>query len=431
MTVVIIWDGTVFIRLESGAWKRGEYTRVDEAADLLRDNLPRGVQIRLIYDPESLITEIEEAPRGSRRIVGMALADRHAAITTETLVWGFQPQWAVPGRGTYATFLHTETNTGFLILRDRLERDLQAGIEGAWPLLTCAMQGRPERGRAVLTVVHDAQHGAAFVGGFQHNGDRLSVKLRQPDPLRLWQELYELLRSAGVNLGPVGGLGARITIFSTGNSEQLAQTCPFWRELQQQNDIRLETLDIFAQMVRRLPLGHPSNLLKALPGELNIDAVLKAVTALAVAVVLVVAGVYGVGLSRLSRKTQTLASEQETLGRANRRLLANKQEISNLKLLYGSDVGWISPGRAEFLRALASVIPTNATLTELSLDDGGGFQLSGYFWQTTEKEPIKALVRPLEQALVANMGTVVVASERSTFETKSGRFSISGLLNKD
>jgi hypothetical protein len=431
MTVVIIWDNAVFIKQDGGAWKRGDFTRIEDAADLLRDNLPGGGQVRMIYDPESLITEIEEAPKGSRKIVGLALADRHAAITSETQVWGFQSQWAVPGKVAFATFIHTEASPGFIFLRDRLERDLQVSIEGAWPLLTPGMQPKPERLRAVLTVVHDAQRGCAYVGGYQQNGERLSLKLRPLDPSRLWSELFEVLRSAGVSLGEERRVGARVQFYTTGTAEQLEQSCPYIKDFVQQNDLHIESLDHYAQLVRRLPVNHPSNLLKALPGDLRIDNMLKAFVALAAAVVLIVGAVYGLSIYKLDTKEKTLVREQDTLNAQKNHLSANKQEITNLKLLYGSDVGWVSPGRAEFLRALAGAIPVTATATELVVDESGGFRLSGLFWQTGEKDSVVNLVRPIEQALMVNLPSLVVASDRSLYETKTGRFSVSGLLNKD
>jgi hypothetical protein len=430
MTVVIIWDGVVFIKPETGAWKRGEFTRLEEAVDLLRDNLPAGSSVRMLYDPESLITEIEEAPKGGRRIVGMALADRHAAITSETQVWGFQPQWQIPGKMAFATFLHAESGTGFILLRERLERELGVSIEGAWPLLTCAMQARPERLRSVLTVVHDAQQGCMFVGGFQQSGERLCLKMRQQNPARLWAEFFEVLRSAGVCLGDAG-LGARITFFSTCTAEQLEATCLYWKDLRRQNDFRLETIDQLALSVRRLPINHPSNLLKSLPGDFRIDGLLKGTVALCAVAIVIVTVVYGMSLHRLNRQCDALAGEQRQLAQQGQHLTANKDEITNLKLLYGSDVGWASPGRAEFLKALAGAIPTAASATELTMDDGGSFRLSGCFWQLSEKDNPKIMVRAIEQALLANLSGAVVASDKTVYEPKTGRFSISGLINKD
>lgn len=431
MTVVFVWDGIVLIGLESGAWKRGEYTRLDEAANLLRDNLPRGARLRLVYDPETLMTEIEDVPKGSRRVVGMALADRHAAVTSETQSWGFQSQWLMPGRGTYATFLHTETGSGLFALRDRLERDLGATIEGAWPLATCAFQARPERGRAVLSVVHDVQSGNLYLGGFQKSGERISLKVKQPEPLRLWTDVREVARSAGVNLGDEGEVGARLTLYSTGTKELLGQACPYWEALTRENDLSVLNLDELAALVRKLPCGHPSNLLKALPGEFEIDGILKCLTAVAAILVLLIGIVYGGRVIRLQSAAHALEAEHGSLERQQKRHLANKEEITNLRLLYGTDVGWVSPGRAEFLRALASAVPPTASATELKLDDTGGFRLTGCFWHFSEKDSARGLVAPIEQALKSNLAAVVIAADRSAFEQKTGRFSISGLIDKE
>ena len=431
MTVVIIWDNTVFIKPDDGAWKRGEFARLEDAADLLRDNIPVGAQVRMIYDPESLMTEFEEVPKGGRKIVGLALSDRHAALTSETQVWGFQPQWAMPGKVTHATFLHTESNTGFLLLRDRLERDLQVHIGGAWPLLTPALQARQERARATLTIVHDAQAGNVHIGGYQQNGERLSVKLKHLDPTRLWPELYEIMRAAGVSLGNDRRVGARIQFYSTDTTELTGPSCPYWGELSQQNDIHIATLDQFAQVIRKLPINHPSNLTKALPGDVRIDGLLKGATALTAAAVVLIAAIYGLRIHSLNTRGQSLLNEQRALDERSRHLNANRQEITNLKLLYGTDVGWTSPGRAEFLRALAGAIPTTASVTELVVDDAGSFRIAGLFWKSTEKDTVKTLVRPIEQALTTNLPTLVVASDRSQFEARTGHFSISGLINKD
>ncbi len=431
MTVVIIWDNTVFIKPDDGAWKRGEFTRLEDAADLLRDNIPVGAQVRMIYDPESLITEFEEAPKGNRKIVGLALSDRHAALTSETQVWGYQPQWSMPGKVTYATFLHTESNTGFLLLRDRLERDLQVNIEGAWPLLTPALQPKPERTRAMLTIVHDAQAGNVYIGGYQQSGERLSVKLKHLEPSRLWPELYETMRAAGVSLGDDRRIGARIQFYSTDTTEQIGASCPYWKDLSQQNDLQFGTLDQFAKAVGKLPINHPSNLTKALPSDLRIDGLLKTVTTLTAAAVVLIAAYYGYSLYTLNIKGQFLLSQQRALAERSRHLNDNRQEITNLKLLYGTDVGWTSAGRAEFLRALPSAIPTTASATELFVDEAGGFRVTGLFWKTSEKDSVKTLVKPIEQALITNLPTLVVASDRSQFEPKTGRFTISGFINKD
>jgi hypothetical protein len=317
------------------------------------------------------------------------------------------------------------------LLRDRLERGIQAHIEGAWPLLTAALQVKQERLRANLTVVHDAQHGCAYIGGYQQSGERLSAKLKNLDAARLWTELFEVLRSAGVNIGEERRVGARVRFYSTGAIDQIQQSCPFWKDFIQRNDVQVEAFDELAQVVQGLPTRHPSNLLKALPGELQIDGILKGLTAAAVAAGLLFGVIFGNSIHKLNTKGETLVKEQVRLNDVSHHLSANKQEISNLKLLYGSDVGWSSPGRAEFLRALAGAIPSTASATELSVDESGGFRLSGLYWQANDKDSIKTLVKPIEQLLVSNLPSIVIASDRSFFEAKTGRFTICGLLNKE
>jgi hypothetical protein len=428
MNVVIIWDNAVFLQRSGGGWMRGEITRIEDAAELLTTHLPQRAKVRLIYDPELLTTEMEEAPKGGPKIMALALNDRHPALASETLAWGFQKQWGSATLG-YSTFLHTENSPGLLVLKEKLELDKHVGLEGAWPLLTPAMLMTPERARACVTLVIDGTR--AYLAGFPVSGTRVAMKVRAQDPAAMWSSLFDLLKQMGVSLGPERRLPSRVKIFTTSTVPQLAAECSYWSDLMARNTVEVQSFDALASRVRSLPRRDPSNLLRSLPSDVSLNLPLQLFSAACIAAAITIGLVWGKEVHRFEVRNNNLANEQGALLTENRKLSTNQQEIANLKLLYGSDVGWTTPGRAEFLHALAEGVPTGASATDLAIGELGDFRVTGVFWSPVENATRDTLVEPVAQALRRARPSLLLDSGKTTFDAKSGRFSFAGNLNKE
>lgn len=433
MHVVIIWNNVVY--LKNYGWKRGEIERIEDAAEQLGQYLLKRTRIRLVYDPDFLSTELEELPKASRGVIARVLAEKHhndrndksAALASETLAWGFQSQWAGGERG-FQTFLHTEGHPGLLILRERLEVESKTKIAAAWPFATIALSAKPERARAVVTVIHDGA--SAYVGGYTHNGGRISQKIRVNDVAELWLQLAETLRSTGVTIGSERNLAARVRIFTTANEGKFEESCPWYAELKKANTVVVNGFDELADVITKLDPSHPSNLLKSLTSEFGLDPILKSFIGIAAAVAVGFGVVMYQDIDKARSQLSSLRAQQRIARMESDKLRMNKQEITNLRLLYGTGVGFNTPGREELLRAIAYAVPSAASATELAISDKGEFTLNGIFWEPGDKATKESVILPIAQA-IGKVAGVLVNQTKITFDPRSGKFSIAGAINKE
>ncbi len=112
------------------------FESLSHAAEVLQAHLAndlRPARLRLIYQPDTLVTVAAPCPRGVRSVLQKALAGEHPALANPAHAWSHEP--ILPLGDGFSTLLHYETEPGLLPLIERLG---QCGliVTSAWPLAT-------------------------------------------------------------------------------------------------------------------------------------------------------------------------------------------------------------------------------------------------------------------------------------------------------
>ncbi len=94
---------------------------------------PKPVRLRLIYQPDTLLSVAVACPNGDRRTVAQALAGEYPTLVKPDHTWGHEPVLAA-GEG-FATVLHYEAEPRLLALATELARHGLA-LDSAWPIAT-------------------------------------------------------------------------------------------------------------------------------------------------------------------------------------------------------------------------------------------------------------------------------------------------------
>lgn len=147
-----------------------DFENLTHAAVLLTAHLGGQVRLRLIYQPESLVSVAAACPRGPRPALQAALGDEHPAILDASLAWGHEPILAEGD--AFGTFLHYEREPGLFALVERLgARGIV--VTSAWPLATFlhALPDEWSDSGAVLVLAADDGQALAYhhpEGGVRH-----------------------------------------------------------------------------------------------------------------------------------------------------------------------------------------------------------------------------------------------------------------------
>lgn len=127
---VLLWGHQWWL---AGAAAPLEFQNLAHAAEILAAHagLPR--RLRLIYQPESLLSIAVTCPRGNRTALRDALGLEHPAITDPAHAWSHEPIF-VQGNG-HGTLLHYEREPGLFSLIQQLAQH-HLTVTTAWPLAT-------------------------------------------------------------------------------------------------------------------------------------------------------------------------------------------------------------------------------------------------------------------------------------------------------
>lgn len=141
-----------------------DFEYLSDAAEVLAAHLanePRPLRLRLIYQPEMLVSIAVACPRGSRAALQKALAFEYPAIAEAAQAWSHEPILSM-GDG-FGTYLHYEQESGLFPLIEGLARH-GVTVTSAWPLATF-LQALPAEwadSGAVLVIVVDAEAAIAY-----------------------------------------------------------------------------------------------------------------------------------------------------------------------------------------------------------------------------------------------------------------------------
>ncbi|MFZ5495620.1 MAG: hypothetical protein ACOZE5_09845 [Verrucomicrobiota bacterium] len=147
------------------------FRNLSHAADVLQAHLagePHPVRLRLIYQPETLVTVAVACPHGPRASLQKALAFEHPAIAQSGHAWSHEP--ILPLGDGYSTLLHYETEPGLFSLVTRLA---QSGVivVSAWPLATFLQSLPKELSETGETVVLAFADGHDCALAYHHPAD--------------------------------------------------------------------------------------------------------------------------------------------------------------------------------------------------------------------------------------------------------------------
>ena len=129
------------------------FENLSHAAEVLTAHLagePHPVRLRLIYQPETLVTVAVDCPHGPRAALQRALAFEHPALAAPDHAWSHEP--ILPVGDGYSTLLHYETEPGLFSLVARLAQR-RVIVVSAWPLATFLQSLPKELSKTGTTLV--------------------------------------------------------------------------------------------------------------------------------------------------------------------------------------------------------------------------------------------------------------------------------------
>lgn len=138
-----------------------EFQALTHAAEILAAHVGPTRCLRLVYQPEFLVTVPVACPRGTRAALQGALGFEHPAITDPAHAWSHEPILAAADG--HATFLHYESEPGLFELVERLGAH-GVIVTSAWPLATFlhALPAEWSDSGAVCVLAVTAGHGVAY-----------------------------------------------------------------------------------------------------------------------------------------------------------------------------------------------------------------------------------------------------------------------------
>ena len=355
--VALLWGDRWWISTSAEPIPFGEFS---EAAGALLDTLgapDTSKRIRLIYQPEHLVSEIIECPNGNRATLQSALQSDFPALADPTVAWSFEP---ING-ATNSTVLHYETKPGLFGLVEALTA---AGfeVEGVWPMasvLNYVPEDWPDTG--ALTVLAIAQQRALV---YMHT----PAGIRQVNT-SCGDEAAKLAASA-IQQAHESETAAFYFISLDSSGDALAEQIAMWNSV----DRSELTWDRLVQVTAKLPATYPHQLIPQ-PRWFTPHRVVSGVTAAALLLAVVLAGHIGVQLLNQQELTAQQHAEINTLRPEIERLQAQESEYKKLQAELAK-FETSNTAYAEFLSSVGKQLPHSLVLTRLQVDSSG-FTLAG------------------------------------------------------
>lgn len=419
---LIVLGQHIYVPTEDTAapWMRLAFGAPDELVQQLTERVPAVVEakrLRLIYEPTSLASEEVEAPRVSRRQMQQIpeLRDRHPALGSDHLAWGYQPTWVSGGRSR--TILHTEGTTGLLTLSERLSA-MGLHVEGAWP--AASLRAGQRGGRPFCMLMLDDAEAFLYV---EAKGQRVPLKIGaglsveetqreirgRLEAFNLWRDAEAMVWS---NVAPAG----------------LAGLIPWWNEWLSVSRITVEPFGSIS--FKKLSPRDTSNLMLAFPQPFDAAPLTRWITAIAVVATVAVGGYQHYELTRVEQEHKdvvtTLSTERANLESAG----ARKTEQADLAKMYGDELALSVPSRRGLLIALAQSLPANLSVSQLDISTDGAFRISGVAWQAAADATRAQVLDPVITQMKAKMPEIVVDPAGTNYEPERRQWSLVGRLQR-
>jgi hypothetical protein len=337
------------------------FTNLVHAAEVLAAHFaqePKPVRLRLIYQPDTLMTVAVACPPGDRGILAAALTGEFPALAHPDHAWSHEPVMAAD-KG-HSTVLHLETEPGLFRLVEQLG---QAGlvVGSAWPFATFLHALLQRQGNPKITLAHADRDEQAVVCYRGSNG---------LPAMQAWQgaEAEEAARQWSDELKAADD--ETLMIWTDPEEAEANNTAEVEEELGLH---ALSLAEALAQQVE-LPGTHPAQLLPHRPVITARRAVLAASVAL-----LLAAGwagfAYGRDWRAVQAETETRASRLAVLRAEVAHRRENAAEITALRsLVEGGSAG---PPCGAFLQKVSATLPPEIALASLRIA-GRSIELGGW-----------------------------------------------------
>jgi hypothetical protein len=379
--IIMLLGRTVWTR-DAGGWR---HETINERAGMPRDSIARltevlsdtrGKRIAVIFEPDGMVHQAVETPKVSRAVFATLARVRseHSVVESENLGWGIEYPDAGPS-GTYTTLIHSELTPGLIHLWDSCIRP-GCRLTAAWSAYTVAAAsantGSSSRPKYVLILAAEFAAVAVCAGG------RRSFKAwTGPMTERDWKTLSALIgdieSSASPSLAESAPKRGSIVVIADGDPEP---SCPIWRGLRASGRVEAVLgMDDFAAGASRIPANHPANLAEAFPRPRELDRLLSAAAILGFSATFALISVaFGDG-RQLRFEGAANRLRAESLERRLRALGENEREMARLRKEAPDGAGSHPAGRHDAIAGLSAAIPDALTLTALSIERDGAFEL--------------------------------------------------------
>ena len=398
--VALLWADCWWTSASAEPILFGEFS---EAASALLDSLgdqSDSKRIRLIYQPDHLVSEVVECPNGNRSTLQSALQTDYPALADPQLAWSFEPINAASN----STLLHYETQPGILGLLDTITAS-GFEVEGVWPLasvLNFVPVDWPETG--ALTVLAIA-HQRTLV--YKHT----PAGIRQVNKAR--GDAAAKLAATSIQQSHDSDTTAFYFISLDTSGEVLEPQIAMWNPADR-TDLKWARL---VEVTLTLPLTHPHQLIPPAP-RFTTFRVVSGVTAAALVLAMVLAGQIGIKLLNQKELTALQRAEIEALRPEVEQLQAREAEFKQLQA--GLAKFESSPtAYGQFLKSVGQHLPSSLVLTRLQVD-ASGFTLAGGV--TNSDAVVSDWTRWTDQFASESMpwtvGESIVAASSADFQLK-------------
>ena len=315
----------------------------------------RPKKIRLVYQPDCLVSVPVPCPPGNRRIVQTALQQEYPALVDDLHAWSYEPVAKLPI--STRTLLHYETEPALYALTAAL---LANGVEvvAAWPLASALNALPPEWPQTGAMTVVAVSETHAFIYRHAPDGTReVEVILPEQREFRVREIVQRAVAKSEVAF--------HLAALDAASREEVAP----WLgsiEMMGWDDLMLAATTLSRQQ---------SNQLLPASADVWLNRGLLALTASAVAGVVILGADIGRDVLQSKEDGALQATEVARLRGDIDALRKNEVEAARLS----SEIAALAPGKpvvAELLRTVGRTLPPTAVLTRLQANNAG-FEVSG------------------------------------------------------
>lgn len=331
-----------------------EFADLEQAVEVLVAHYaeePKPVRLRLIFQPDALLTVAVACPNGDRATLAAALAGEFPALCHPGNAWSHEP--VLPMGGDFATLLHFETQPGLLGLATRLARRGIA-VDSVWPLATFlhSLPSEWSESGAVTVVALQAQQAVAY----RHPADGVRSVF-------LWRG-ESAVADVGEWLAEILARNAEEPVLLVSADGETAAALGAFVGVEGHPGVEQITLTEALARSVVLPRYHPAQLLPRTP----VVTAQRMLIAASIAFLLA-AGWFGNTYVRAHVATQVAVEDRQV------RLTALRAEVAHLRenaaeiaaLRRSLDGGAAGPPCGAWLEKISTTLPAQVALTSLRI----------------------------------------------------------------